>query len=251
MEHKIIDSAFSKELEKAYRALSVEEEREIAVLASNGNKKAQERLANSQIKSIIQMARMYADRNNTAEFLVTEGYLGAMHAASKFDITSDVRFYTYASWWIKAFIQKAIKDNQLVKTPSSVEDKEILTQAKLLRKQGMGEEALRLESQITTPKASFASMDTSCDDEGMHNYFAAPEDDIQTDEVKAIRKILKKIPASPNKAILTMHFIGQYSLEDIASQMGCISKQAVCSRLKIAMEELTSMVKVKKGEMVC
>lgn len=236
---KRLDAQFSNELNKAYRPLNVDEEKEAIIRAKKGDLKAKHLLANSQIKFIIDVARSYADDENTAEYLVGEGLMGAMHAVDQFDLTLELRFYTYARWWIRSFILRSLENNRLIKTPRSKKDKDLMAAAKELRNNGKFEEAESLlRSNISTPKASYASMDHSTDEkDSMHHYFASKEDLERESAIKAdFKKLMDRMPQGLDRAIIIMHYVGDMTLSEIGGHLGGVSKQTVSIRLNEAMD---------------
>lgn len=103
------ENYYYKEIEK-YPLLSREEEKELAAKAFKGDKAAQNMLVSSNLKFVITVAAKYKGQGLDFDDLVNEGNLGLMHAATKFDPKKDIRFTTYAVWWIREYIQKAIRE---------------------------------------------------------------------------------------------------------------------------------------------
>ena len=94
--------------------LTPEEEKEYATLATKGDKKARQKLIDSNLRFVIKIAKKY--RNNGLSFsdLISEGNIGLMLAADKFDPSKGFRFISYAVWWIKQTILKAISEKSKV-----------------------------------------------------------------------------------------------------------------------------------------
>lgn len=94
--------------------LTPEEEKEYAILATKGDKKARQKLIDSNLRFVIKIAKKY--RNNGLSFsdLISEGNIGLMLAADKFDPSKGFRFISYAVWWIKQTILKAISEKSKV-----------------------------------------------------------------------------------------------------------------------------------------
>src|SRR5262249_51506901 len=86
--------------------LTVEEERELAGLARVGNEEAITRLVESNLRFVIRVAMRYRRSNVAMDDLINEGNLGLMEAAKRFDPDRDVRFVSYAVWWIRNSILK-------------------------------------------------------------------------------------------------------------------------------------------------
>ena len=104
---------FSAYLRKvnSFATLSAEEEKEAAVLAKQGNKEAKKKLVQSNLKLVLTIARkaIHVSKLPMTD-LIQEGNLGLMVAVEKFNPELGYRFSTYASWWIKQAMFKAISE---------------------------------------------------------------------------------------------------------------------------------------------
>ncbi|HET7921876.1 MAG TPA: RNA polymerase sigma factor RpoS [Gammaproteobacteria bacterium] len=88
--------------------LSAEEEVHFARLAIKGDEAARKRMIESNLRLVVKMARKYINRGLPLLDLVEEGNLGLIHAVEKFDPERGFRFSTYATWWIRQAIERAI-----------------------------------------------------------------------------------------------------------------------------------------------
>ena len=89
--------------------LSAEEEQACAYLAAQGDAAARQRLIQSNLRFVIMVAKRYQNRGVPLEDLVNEGNIGLIHAAGRFDPDRGVRFVTYAVWWIRQAILRAVR----------------------------------------------------------------------------------------------------------------------------------------------
>lgn len=97
---------------KRQTPLSREEEYELARRAKRGDEEARQILAERNLGFVVSVARKFALRGARLDDLVQEGNVGLMKAIEHFDPKKNVRFATYAVWWIRAYITRYIKDNR-------------------------------------------------------------------------------------------------------------------------------------------
>lgn len=102
-------STYLKEINRI-PLLTPEEEYELSVKAKNGDKKARELLINSNLRFVVNVAKKYQGQGLPIEDLIDEGNIGLMTALDKFDPEKGYHFISYAVWWIRQSIMKAICD---------------------------------------------------------------------------------------------------------------------------------------------
>ena len=90
--------------------LSNEEEKELAIAVENGDLEAKQRLAEANLRLVVSIAKLYVGRGMQFLDLIQEGNMGLMKAVDKFDYSKGFKFSTYATWWIRQAITRAIAD---------------------------------------------------------------------------------------------------------------------------------------------
>ncbi len=91
--------------------LSAAEERELAERVAVGDPSAREHMVKANLRLVVNIARGYLGKGLSLEDLIEEGNLGLLRAVEGFDGTMDTRFSTYASYWIKQSIRRAVMNN--------------------------------------------------------------------------------------------------------------------------------------------
>jgi len=129
----------------ASKLLTAEEEVRYARLAQGGDNEARQRMIVSNLRLVVKIARRYLNRGLPLLDLIEEGNLGLIRAVEKFDPERGFRFSTYATWWIRQTIERAIMNQtRTVRLPIHV-----LKEINLYLKTGRGL-AQRLDHEPTT-----------------------------------------------------------------------------------------------------
>lgn len=93
---------------RKHEILTKEEEQDLLIKAKSGDEQAKQQLILSNLRLVVNIAKNYSNKGLGFIDLISEGNFGLIHAIDKFDYTKGYRFSTYAVWWIKQAITKAI-----------------------------------------------------------------------------------------------------------------------------------------------
>ena len=93
---------------RKHEILTKEEEQELLIKAKSGDEQAKQQLILSNLRLVVNIAKNYSNKGLGFIDLISEGNFGLIHAIDKFDYTKGYRLSTYAVWWIKQAVTKAI-----------------------------------------------------------------------------------------------------------------------------------------------
>lgn len=93
-----------------FSMLSAEKEVELANRIAEGDQSAKNELVEANLRLVVSLARHYQGCGLSYQDLIQEGNIGLIKAAEKFDVSKGFRFSTYASWWVKQALSRAIAD---------------------------------------------------------------------------------------------------------------------------------------------
>ena len=135
--------------------LTAEEEIELATRMAQGDKYARKRLSEANLRLVVSIAKRYVGRGMQFLDLIQEGNLGLIKAVDKFDYTKGFKFSTYATWWIRQAITRAIADQartiripvHMVETINKVKK----TNSQLLHKNGRDPTAEEIADELQMP----------------------------------------------------------------------------------------------------
>lgn len=252
--------------------LTFEEELELSRRIQEGDMCARKQLIEANLRLVVKIAKAFMTPDVSFLDLVQEGNLGLLKAASKYDYRKHVRFSTYASWWIKQTITRALSNKRrAIRLPHRKEDAlrkiqqsyNALSQ-KLMRRPSLEEVSheVRMDkaSVVEILSLSHAPMSLDCDlnDENgtLHDlyedYSYSPDAEVLRSEVKdETRRFLDRLLERERKILLyRFAFYGgkKYTLKHISDEMG-ISPETVrqieiraLRKLKAQAEELRDYV---------
>ena len=246
--------------------LTAEEEKELAYKVRKGNKKARQKMIKSNLRLVINIAKKYSYLGVPMLDLIEEGNLGLMKAVSKYDPDRGYRFSTYAAWWIKQFITRAVANQgKTVRIPVYVMEmlmrfqkvKKHLSQ-KLKRTPQIKDIAKKMKlpatrvRQLNHMASNIASLNAPIGESGDSEFMDLIEDDSIVNSVDELSKyllheriegLLSKM-TDREKKILTLRFgLGpdgtSHTLRDTAKHFGI-------TRERVRQIEAACMLKLRK-----
>ena len=99
---------------KKYKPLSKAKEKRLLKQSKRGSTKAKNELLEANLKFVFDVAKHYTGRGLSISELISEGNMGLLKAIEKFDESKDVKFISYAVWWIRQAMSDAIKKNKAI-----------------------------------------------------------------------------------------------------------------------------------------
>jgi len=113
---------YLKEIQKT-TLLTAEQERELARRISAGDMAARERMIESNLRLVVKIAKRYMNRGLPFLDLIEEGNMGLIKAVERFKLSKGCRFSTYATWWIRQSIERAlVNQSRTIRLPVHVSD---------------------------------------------------------------------------------------------------------------------------------
>jgi RNA polymerase primary sigma factor len=101
---------YMRDIQKT-RLLTAEEERELAKSIDRGDKAARDRMITCNLRLVVKIAKRYVNRGLPFLDLVEEGNLGLIKAVERFEVSRGFRFSTYATWWIRQSVERALMNH--------------------------------------------------------------------------------------------------------------------------------------------
>ena len=189
--------------------LTYDEEYELALKAKNGDKKAREKLINANLRFVVSVAKKFRGQGMPLEDLINEGNIGLMTAVDKFEPEKGYHFISYAVWWVRQAILKALaeqsrpvrlplnRSNELIQIVRAKNDlihnKGISdpTVDEIAAASGLDVTLVRNLLEVTRDMISFDSPSKG-DEEGGSSYFDFVEDKSQSPEDDVVNHMMEK-----------------------------------------------------------
>jgi RNA polymerase primary sigma factor len=113
---------YLREIQKS-KLLTADDERELASRIAKGDKSARDKMIESNLRLVVKIAKRYINRGLPLLDLIEEGNMGLIKAVERFKISKECRFSTYATWWIRQSIERAlVNQSRTVRLPVHVSD---------------------------------------------------------------------------------------------------------------------------------
>ena len=244
--------------------LSEAEERELGEKSAAGDASARQKLAEGNLRLVVSVAKHYTGRGVPIMDLIQEGNMGLMHAAEKYDHTKENRFSTYAAWWIKEAMQRAIdQQSREIRVPVHVAEnmKRVQKTARELQ-QSLGRDASPAEiaqklgdkteeevKDIISYLQSPVSLESPVGEDGEDSLGDLMEDRTETTPEEAmnilarqeeVQELLGSLTEREQQVIRLRYGLGEerpQTLEEIGSMLG-VTRERVRQIEARAMEKL-------------
>ncbi len=113
---------YLREIQKT-KLLTADDEKELATRIARGDKSARDRMIEANLRLVVKIAKRYINRGLPLLDLIEEGNMGLIKAVERFKISKECRFSTYATWWIRQSIERAlVNQSRTVRLPVHVSD---------------------------------------------------------------------------------------------------------------------------------
>ena len=248
--------------------LDPEEEKELGKRISEGDETARKRLAEGNLRLVVSLAKHFTGRGVPFLDLIQEGNMGLMRAAEKYDYTMENRFSTYASWWIREAMQRAIdQQSREIRVPVHVAEnmKKVQKAAKDLQ-QSLGRDATTQEiaekigkseedvKTILTYLQNPVSLETPVGEDGENSLGdlvedkreSTPEEAMETlAEQEEVSELLSSLNEREQTVIRLRYGLADgrtHTLEEIGDEMG-VTRERVRQIEARAMEKLRKNAK--------
>jgi RNA polymerase primary sigma factor len=247
-----------------YPLLNRAEEVQLAKRVEAGDEAARKRMTESNLRLVVTIAKTYQGRGADLLDLIQEGTVGLMSAVDRFDWRRDVKFSTYAAWWIRHGIAQALLSARPIRLPDSVVERagdirvaERELAAELGRQPTTAEVAAALDlttAQVDEARAALqpcSSLDTSLGGEDTERIDLIPDPNA-TDPVEALidepreRELKTRLAALPERGRKVIEL--RFGLQDgVAHTADAVAAELGVTRERVRQIELHALGKLAKA----
>ena len=222
--------------------LSEEEERDLGEKSARGDGEARKRLSEGNLRLVVSLAKHYTGRGIPLMDLIQEGNMGLMRAVEKYDYTKENRFSTYASWWIKEAMQRAIdQQSREIRVPVHVAEnmKRVQKTARELQ-QSLGRDATPGEI------AEKLGDKTEEDVKNIIHYLQSPvslETPVGDDGENSLGDMVEdKTEPTPEEAMNAL--VRQEEVKELLETLGDRERQVICLRYGLGDEKTHTLEEI-------
>ena len=219
-------SLYLKEIEKI-PLLDRDEEYKLAVMAKKGDSYARNRLVESNLRFVVSIAKQYQNRGLPLSDLISEGNIGLLTAMDKFEPEKGYHFISYAVWWIRQSILKAIGEKsrmirlpmnrtadlvQILQTKTNLEEngyndasiEDIAAECGMTKDQVL--EVMQMSREVSSLDAPVGAEEDSSFGDFIESDLQKPDDVVMDEALKeSVRKILDTLPER-ERGIIALRF---------------------------------------------
>ena len=214
-----------------YKPLTKSREKRLLRLCKKGNIKAQNEIIESNLKFVFDIARHYTGRGVPISDLISEGNMGLLRAIDKFDETKDVKFISYAVWWIRQYMLDSIRKKKLLNIVE-IENSETNTS---------------LESSISDDEDEIVGNN----DKAFSNEIEEYKRELSQSQKEIIKKLLNCLNKREREIIESYYGINdkeELNLSEIGEKFGLTSERVRQIKLSAFKKLRTSMMMYKDFE---
>jgi RNA polymerase primary sigma factor len=236
------------------KLLSAEEERKLAEKIREGDMLAREKMIKANLRLVVNLAKRYANFGLPLQDLIEEGNIGLLKAVERFDPDKNCRFSTYAAWWIKQSIRRALTDHsKMIRIPSYM--REVLNRAEEITENLTTEKGvpptiqevasymedkpyqqMRTENilKLSSNLSHIQSLDKICAQRDLIEDPSYHQEEINTEDIERLEILLQSL-SPKRKAIIRMRFglDGERPL----------TLQEISERVKLSRERVRQIIK--------